>query len=88
VALSGPPSDIGDSGPVDATECRPRRRGDRDHAAGEPAHAHRYVRRPDDLPVRAGAEVVMAFRQWTFMRDPVGRIYCLTDRDPATGTPY
>jgi hypothetical protein len=30
----------------------------------------------------------MAFRQWTFMRDPVGRIYCLTDRDPATGTPY
>jgi len=38
--------------------------------------------------VRAGAEVVKAFRQWTVLRDPVGRIYCLTDRDPATGTPY
>jgi len=32
--------------------------------------------------------VVKAFRQWTVMRDPAGRIYCLTDRDPATGTPY
>ena len=38
--------------------------------------------------VRAGAEVVEVFRQWTVMRDPVGRIYCLTDRDPATGTPF
>jgi Glyoxalase-like domain len=37
--------------------------------------------------VRAGAEVVEVFRQWTVMRDPVGRIYCLTDRDPATGRP-
>jgi len=37
--------------------------------------------------VRAGGEVVSVHRQWTVMRDPVGRIYCLTDRDPATGTP-
>jgi hypothetical protein len=37
--------------------------------------------------VRAGAVVVSVNAQWTVMRDPVGRIYCLTDRDPATGTP-
>jgi hypothetical protein len=37
--------------------------------------------------VRAGAEVVSVHAQWTVLRDPVGRIYCLTDRDPATGTP-
>ena len=37
--------------------------------------------------VRAGGEVVSVHTQWTVMRDPVGRIYCLTDRDPATGTP-
>lgn len=35
--------------------------------------------------VRAGAEVVRVGREWTVMRDPVGRIYCLTDRSPATG---
>jgi len=38
--------------------------------------------------VRAGAEVVEVFRQWTVLRDPVGRIYCLTARDPTTGTPF
>ncbi len=37
--------------------------------------------------VRAGAEVVSVHGQWTVLRDPVGRIYCLTDRDPATGLP-
>ncbi len=37
---------------------------------------------------RAGGEVVSVHAQWTVMRDPVGRIYCLTDRDPATGTPF
>jgi predicted enzyme related to lactoylglutathione lyase len=37
--------------------------------------------------VRAGAEVVSIHTQWTVLRDPLGRIYCLTDRDPATGTP-
>ncbi len=37
--------------------------------------------------VRAGAEVVATYPQWTVMRDPVGRVYCLTDRDPGTGSP-
>lgn len=37
--------------------------------------------------VRAGAEVVSVHGQWTVLRDPVGRIYCLTDRDPASGLP-
>lgn len=37
--------------------------------------------------VRAGAQVVSVHAQWTVLRDPVGRIYCLTDRDPATGAP-
>ncbi|MGV8848209.1 MAG: VOC family protein [Propionibacteriaceae bacterium] len=37
--------------------------------------------------VWAGAEVVAVHGQWTVLRDPVGRIYCLTDRDPATGLP-
>ncbi len=37
--------------------------------------------------VRAGAEVVSVHGQWTVLRDPVGRLYCLTDRDPATGLP-
>lgn len=37
--------------------------------------------------VRAGAEVVSVHPQWTVLRDPVGRVYCLTDRDPATGLP-
>jgi predicted enzyme related to lactoylglutathione lyase len=38
--------------------------------------------------VRAGGEVVSVHARWTVMRDPVGRSYCLTDRDPATGRPY
>lgn len=37
--------------------------------------------------VRAGAEVVSTHDQWTVLRDPVGRVYCLTDRDPTTGLP-
>ena len=37
--------------------------------------------------VRAGAAVVSVHGQWTVLRDPVGRLYCLTDRDPATGLP-
>lgn len=37
--------------------------------------------------VQAGAEVVSLHSQWTVLRDPVGRSYCLTDRDPATGLP-
>ncbi len=37
--------------------------------------------------VRAGAEVVAVHGQWTVLRDPVERIYCLTDRDPLSGLP-
>lgn len=32
--------------------------------------------------VAAGAAVVRKREQWTVMRDPVGRVYCLTDRSP------
>ncbi|WP_141014274.1 VOC family protein [Nocardioides sambongensis] len=32
-----------------------------------------------------GAEVVAEHPVWTVLRDPVGRVYCVTDRDPATG---
>lgn len=32
--------------------------------------------------VAAGAEVVGVWGFWTVMRDPVGRVYCLTDRSP------
>ncbi len=35
--------------------------------------------------VEAGAEVVATCPGWTVMRDPVGRLYCCTDRDPRTG---
>ena len=30
----------------------------------------------------AGASVVRVHEQWTVMSDPVGRVYCLTDRSP------
>lgn len=33
-----------------------------------------------------GASVVQAHRWWTTMRDPTGLAYCLTRRDPITGT--
>lgn len=32
-----------------------------------------------------GAEVVAVHRWWTVLRAPDGHVYCLTDRDPATG---
>jgi hypothetical protein len=35
----------------------------------------------------AGARVVATFPHWTTMADPTGRPYCLTGRDPRTGTP-
>lgn len=35
--------------------------------------------------VALGAEVVRAFDAWTVLRAPGGQVYCLTDRDPATG---
>lgn len=39
-----------------------------------------------DLHVSAGAAVVQVNRFWTVLRDPTGRLYCLTDRNPVTGT--
>lgn len=35
--------------------------------------------------VAAGARVVAEHPGWTVMEDPVGRVYCCTDRDPRTG---
>ncbi|WP_037577847.1 VOC family protein [Phaeacidiphilus oryzae] len=35
---------------------------------------------------RLGASFVEEFRGWTVMRDPAGGLYCLTDRDPRTGS--
>ncbi|MFW0783814.1 VOC family protein [Gordonia sp. CPCC 206044] len=32
-----------------------------------------------------GARVVERFERWTVMSDPVGRRYCITDRNPRTG---
>lgn len=32
-----------------------------------------------------GAEVVAVRERWTVLRAPGGQVYCLTDRDPATG---
>jgi len=34
-----------------------------------------------------GAEQVAEHEAWTIMRAPDGHVYCLTDRDPATGHP-
>jgi len=34
----------------------------------------------------AGARVVSVFRDWIVLADPAGREYCLTARDPRTGT--
>lgn len=38
------------------------------------------------LHTAAGARVVATFPHWTTLADPTGRPYCLTDRDPRTGT--
>jgi hypothetical protein len=35
--------------------------------------------------VATGARVVDVRELWTVLRDPLGRLYCLTDRDPDTG---
>lgn len=32
-----------------------------------------------------GATVVAEWSRWTVLRDPVGSLYCVTDRDPRTG---
>jgi len=56
-----------------------------------PAAAHVDIACTDRAVTRArheelGATFVAEGRGWTVMADPVGRPYCLTDRDPATGT--
>lgn len=33
-----------------------------------------------------GADVIREHERWTVMRSPYGQVYCLTDRNPATGT--
>ncbi|MBU4215182.1 MAG: hypothetical protein KJ792_11050 [Actinobacteria bacterium] len=35
--------------------------------------------------VDLGARVLHEAARWTVLRDPAGAVYCLTDRDPATG---
>ncbi|NHN57319.1 VOC family protein [Calidifontibacter sp. DB0510] len=45
--------------------------------ADRPAQEQRHV--------DAGAELVERFEWWTVLRAPGGQVYCLTDRDPATG---
>ena len=37
-----------------------------------------------DRHVAAGAAVVAVHDFWTVLRDPVGRVYCLTDRSPSS----
>ncbi len=36
--------------------------------------------------VALGAELVARFEYWTTLRDPAGRLYCLTRRDPVGGS--
>ena len=43
-------------------------------------------RRLADAHVAAGARVLSKFPHWIVLADPVGRVYCLTGRDPRTGT--
>lgn len=38
-----------------------------------------------DRHAALGAAIVVELPWWTVMRDPTGRDYCLTDRDPETG---
>ncbi|MEU8788616.1 VOC family protein [Streptomyces sp. NPDC048643] len=59
--------------------------------ADRPAAAHLDLACSDVDAVRArhetlGATVVGRGARWTVMRDPVGGTYCLTGRDPATGS--
>ena len=55
-----------------------------------PARAHVDIACRDRAATRSrheelGAKVVAEGPRWSVMADPVGRTYCLTDRDPATG---
>lgn len=62
-----------------ATEPLPRVTAHLDLACG--AHREEVAARHLEL----GAQIVSEERWWSVLRDPVGRTYCLTDRDPVTG---
>jgi hypothetical protein len=56
-----------------------------------PADAHLDLACADRAATRArhealGASHAATGAHWTVMRDPAGGLYCLTDRDPGTGT--
>ncbi|MDI1465685.1 VOC family protein [Catellatospora sp. KI3] len=56
-----------------------------------PTGAHLDLACSDVDAVRAwhesyGASVVTRQQRWTVMRDPAGHVYCLTARDPHTGS--
>lgn len=58
---------------------------------GRPTSAHLDLACSDVDAVRArhealGATTVGRGARWTVMRDPAGGVYCLTGRDPATGS--
>lgn len=60
-------------------------------AAEQPASAHLDLACADVEATRVrhealGATAVTRGRHWTVMRDPAGGTYCLTGRDPRTGT--
>lgn len=56
------------------------------------ASAHLDLAAGDDVDALAahhvalGAELVQAHERWTTLRDPAGLAYCLTHRNPATGS--
>lgn len=60
--------------------------------AAESTRAHLDLSAGDHVEALAahhgaqGAEVLGVHRFWTVMRDPAGLVYCLTRRDPATGS--
>ncbi|HST82550.1 MAG TPA: VOC family protein [Kineosporiaceae bacterium] len=45
------------------------------------------VRAVCESHVAAGAQVAAEFAHWLTMTDPIGQPYCLTSRNPLTGTP-
>jgi len=59
-------------------------------APGDPVAAHLDVACRDRASavaahVALGAEATGEGPRWTVLRDPAGAVFCLTDRDPATG---
>ncbi|MEE4025523.1 VOC family protein [Gordonia sp. PKS22-38] len=65
-----------------------QRRGREDTTATASGHLDLAATAVEDEVARHadwGAEVVERFENWTVMRDPVGRRYCITSRNPRTG---